>query len=234
MLKFSAAALFAGMTAGLLYFDSIPMGLILFFLSYAAYPAYREAMENKRKQQMLIQFRDLLYSLSASMSLGRSMKQALEESRSFWGNTYTEKDLIMKEVSAMLREMETTKARDIDVLRDFAERSGLPDIVDFVNVYDSCRTTGGNMPKAISRAAVIIGEKISMERELNTALSEKLAEGRIVGTAPFLMTLALRVLSPGYMRPLYDTSAGHAAAAVSLGLTVVSVIMTERINRIVF
>ena len=59
------------------------------------------------------------------------------------------------------------------------------------------------MPGAISRAASVIGDKITMEKELSTALSEKLAEGRIVGIAPFLMTAAMKFVSPAYMQPVY-------------------------------
>ena len=232
MLRFSAAAFPAGMAAGYVYFDDPLIGVVIFICLYAAYPVYRSNMERKRKQVMMVQFKDLLYSLSASLSLGRNMRQALEESLEFWGNTYDEKDPIMIEVRTMLKEMKETNAPDIKVLRDFADRWEISDIVDFVNVYESLRITGGDMPGAISRAASVIGDKISMEKELNASLSEKLTEGRIVGAAPFLMTAAMKLLSPGYMRPLYETGAGMLVAMISLGLSAAAVLMIERINRI--
>ena len=90
------------------------------------------------------------------------------------------------------------------------------------------------MPRAISRAAAVIGDKISMEKELDAALSEKLIEGRIVGTAPFVMTLSMKLLSPGYMRPVYESSAGMFVAALSLILSAGAIVMIERINSIEF
>ena len=234
MLRFSAAAFLIGMAAGYIYFDDPVSGIVIFLCLYFAYPVYRKGLERKRRQEMLIQFKDLLYSVSASLSLGRNMRKALEESLAFWGNTYDDRDPIMIEVKGMLREMRETNAQDIKVLRDFSERWDISDIVDFVNVYESLRITGGDMPKAIARAASVIGDKITMEKELAAALSEKLTEGRIVGIAPFVMTLAMKLLSPGYMRPMYETGAGMMVSALSLSLSAAAIIMIERINRIDF
>lgn len=234
MLKFSAAAFLLGMSAGYIYFDDPLMGIVICLCLYAAYPTYSKNLERKKKQMMMVQFRDLLYSVSASLSLGRNMRQALEESLDFWGNTYDDTAPVIIEVQLMLREMKETNAPDIKVLRDFADRWEISDIVDFVNVYESLRMTGGDMPGAISRAAAVIGDKITMEKELNAALSEKLTEGRIVGAAPFVMTAAMKFMSPGYMRPVYETGAGMAVAVLSLSLSAAAILMIERINRIDF
>ena len=223
-----------GIVTGYIYFDDPVTGLVLFLCLYGAYPTYKRNEERKKKQLMLVQFKDLLYSISASLSLGRNMKQALEESMDFWGNTYDEKDLIVIEVHRMLKEMKETNAQDVKVLRDFSDRWGIADITDFVNVYESLRVTGGDMTGAVSRAASVIGDKITMEKELNTAMSEKLAEGRIVGAAPFIMTAAMKLFSPAYMRPVYETGTGMAVALMSLALSVAAILMIERINRIDF
>ena len=234
MLKFSCGALAIGVAAGVIYFDDPLYGLVIFICLMFAYPVYRAGEEKKQKQELLLEFKDLLYSLSASLSLGRNMKQALGESLDFWGNTYGHRDIIVIETRRMIREMEETNAQDVKVLRDFAERSGLSDIKDFVSVYETLRITGGDLPRAISRAAAVIGDKITIEKELKTALSEKLTEGRIVGLAPFAMTLAMKLMSPGYMRPMYDTFQGNVMSAISLGLSATAILLIERINRIEF
>ncbi len=234
MKEFSVISLIVSATIGFLYFNSPFMGAAIFLGLFMYYPRYREMKEEKRKRELLLQFKDLLYSISASMVLGRNMKQSLEESIIFWHNIYDEKDMIIKEVREMIREMDETHETDVKVLRNFALRSGLPDIVDFVNVYESCKITGGDMPRAISRATEVIGDKITMEKEMDLALSEKRVEGRIVGLAPFVMTLAMRVLSPEYMSSIYESSFGLTISGLSLGLSVIALLMIERINRIEF
>jgi tight adherence protein B len=162
------------------------------------------------------------------------MRQALKESLDFWGNTYGEKDRIVMEVRRMIRGMEDANETDVTVLRDFAERSGLRDIRDFVNVYESSKSTGADMGRAIARATGVIADRIDMDRELKSMMAAKLSEGRIVGLAPVALVLAMRVFAPGYMEPMYSTASGAMAALISLSLSGIAIFMTERINRVDF
>ena len=58
----------------------------------------------------------------------------MEESVDFWKATYEENDYIMQELAYMNGRIEKSGEKDIDVLRDFARRSGLEDVDDFVSV----------------------------------------------------------------------------------------------------
>ncbi len=234
MWKFLAGAPAAGMILGKIYFDSFVAGAALSAVFLLLYPYFRRQEEEKAKRELLLQFKDLLYSMAASFSVGRNMKQALSESLDFWGNTYGETDRIVKEVRRMLRSMEEANETDVKVLKDFAERSGLRDIQDFANVYESCKTTGGDMGRAISRATEVIADRIEMDRELRSMMAAKLSEGRIVGLAPVALVLAMRTFAPEYMSPVYSSASGAMVALMSLGLTAFALVMIERINRVEF
>ena len=234
MWKFFAGAPAVGLFLGKLYFDSLIAGAALTVLLLLLYPYFRRMEDEKAKRELLIQFKDLLYSLAASFSVGRNMRQALKESLDFWGNTYGEKDRIVMEVRRMIRGMEDANETDVTVLRDFAERSGLRDIMDFVNVYESSKSTGADMGRAIARATGVIADRIDMDRELKSMMAAKLSEGRIVGLAPVALVLAMRVFAPGYMEPMYSTASGAVAALISLSLSGIAIFMTERINRVDF
>ena len=232
MLRFSAAVAAAGIFIGKLYYDSYTVGLIITILLAFYYPKYSQKIEKRRKNELLIEFRDLLYSISSSVSTGRNMKQALRESKEFWKDTYDDNSLIMTEVNHMLARMENSNENDIDCLRDFAEKSGLQDVSDFVSVYESCKETGGDLASAIARATTLIGDRISMESELNVLLAEKRLEGRIVAAAPFLMVLMTRLMSPGYMSVMTGNLKGVIISSFALLLTAASILMIERINEI--
>ena len=161
---FSATITAAGMVTGLLFYNSPAAGFLIVLALTALFPTYKKRTAERKKAELLLQFRDMLYSISASVSLGRSMAQALEESITFWDATYKESDYIMQELKYMTGRIKNSNERDIEVLKDFAVRSGLTDISDFVSVYESCRTTGGNLVQAINRATAIIGDKISLEK----------------------------------------------------------------------
>ena len=164
--RFAICAIALGMTTGLLFYDSPAAGVLLTLCCGFYLPVYKRNLTEKKKSQLLLQFRDLLYSISSSVSAGRTVAQALEESVDFWKATYEEKDYIMQELAYMNGHIQKGGEKDIDVLKDFAKRSGLEDISDFVSVYESCRMTGGNLAQGINRATTIIGDKITLEREL--------------------------------------------------------------------
>lgn len=108
----------------------------------------------------------------------------------------------------MLKRMQQGGEDELPVLRDFAMRSGLADIADFVNVYEICRASGGDLARAMNRAATIIGDKIQLEAELKTMMAQKAFESRIVAAAPFAMVLLMRVTTPAYLQVMYETRSG--------------------------
>lgn len=235
MVLLSAGCTGAGLAAGWLFYDSLYFGLaaavLLFFF---AKPRYVKWRIESRRRELLIQFRDVLYSSASSISAGRSMGQALEESISFWEATYGPSDLIMKELKHMVRQMKEAGILDLEVLRDFAGRSGLEEAADFVMVYENCRSSGANLVQAIDRAAAVIGDRISLERELHTLMVQKQFEGRIIMAAPFALMFFLKMSSPEFLLPLTASSQGRLISTIALGLIGTAYIMTERVNRLEF
>ena len=232
MWKFFVGAPALGMLLGNLYFDSYIAGAALSGALLLLLPYFRKLEEEKARMELLVQFKDLLYSMAASFSVGRNMRQALKESLEFWGNTYGDKDRIVIETRLMLRGMEEANETDVRVLKDFAERSGLRDIQDFANVYESCKVTGGDMGRAISRATEVIADRIDMDRELRSMMTAKLSEGRVVGLAPVALVCAMKSFAPEYMEPMYSTLSGTMASCLSLALTAFAIVIIERINRV--
>lgn len=221
-----------GTAAGWLFFGNVTVGAAAGVLCLVFLPKYKNWRIEKRRRELLIQFRDLLYSVASSVSVGRSMTQALEESLNFWNGMYDENDLIIMEVKAMLQRIKNSNEKDVDVLKDFAQRSGLPDVADFVSVYECCKSSGANLVQAINRAAAIIGDRIALERELHTMMAQKQFESRIVMAAPFLLLLFLKILSPEYLLPLTASEEGRAISLMALGLTGAACLMMERVNQV--
>lgn len=85
---------------------------------------------------------------------------------------------------------------------------------------------------AVNRAASIIGDKIMLEKELESLMAQKRFEGRIVMLAPFAIMLFLKIVSPEYLKPLTASSKGMIIATAALALICTALYMTERINRI--
>jgi len=231
-LEMISIAVVTGFSTGYLFYDSIMAGAGIACFTAVLRNRYIEVKISNRKKELLLQFRDLLYSLSASLSAGRSVAQGLEESVEFWSVVYSKDDYIMIELRNMVKRINDGNESDVDVLEDFASRCGLSEVWDFVNVYRNCRTSGGNMILAVNRAAAIIGDGITLGKELESMMAQKRFEGRLIMAAPFIILLFLKIVSPSYLLPLTTSVKGRMVSTAVLALICAAVFMTERINKI--
>lgn len=229
---FFLAIIIIGMMIGSIFYNSLICGMGFSLLGIIAFPVYKKSIIEKKKQTILEQFKDLLYSISFSISSGRNMAQSLKESKEFWNSTYDENDFIMIEINNMLRRIEEGNELDVIVLRDLADRYEIDDINDFVNTFELLKETGGNMSLAINRASTLIGDKISMEKEVKTSLSQKVFEGKIVTCAPLFMVTMIKMVSPSFIGPLYESAKGMYISTLSLGMMCIAAYLIWKITKI--
>lgn len=85
---------------------------------------------------------------------------------------------------------------------------------------------------AVNKAAAIIGEKINIEREIKTMVTQKKYEGRIITMMPVVIILFLQMMSPDYLEVMYTTAAGRILMSLALGAIVFAYWMIERITDI--
>lgn len=219
---------------GWIFYDNYLIGLALAIGFYPTIKLYKKKLNLKKKHILLMEFNDLLFSLSSDIATGVTMDKAIEQSLEFWKDTYNEDDYIIIELKNMVRKMKELHEKDISCLEDFALRSGLSDVVDFVGAYEVLRSSGADMTKAIEQTSDIIRDKIIMESELRTLMSQKVFESRLVGASPILMVFFLKIASPEYFTVMYLTSGGKAIMTICLVLIGFSLYLIERNNRIEF
>ncbi len=193
---------------------------------------YRAYHVNKQKTQLLQEFRDFLYSLSTSFSTGRHLREGIFEAGDYLMDIYGQEGLMAGEVAYMKKAIEEAGQSEKDVFSDFAVRSDLEDIRTFSEVYAACRETGGDMVSAVNKAARLLSEKIQLEMEIKTLLSQKRFEGRMIASMPFVMIIFLLIMSPDYLQVLYDTPAGRCVMTAALVLNVFAYIWMERMTNV--
>lgn len=231
-LRFVLKGSFISISISYLFYGNLWIGVPIAILFSFSFKGYKDKLISKRNDILLLQFRDLLYSISSSISTGRNMLQSLKESISFWEGTYDEKDIIIKEVKEMIKRIEDSNEEDSLVLEDFANRSGLDDIKNFALTYKNAKETGFDLSIAINHATDIISDKIEMEKELKSSLREKEFESKVVTFAPFIILLFLRLTSKDYLYVFLNTMKGHIIATFALMLIGISSLISERIVKI--
>ncbi|MHB9094690.1 MAG: type II secretion system F family protein [Eubacteriales bacterium] len=153
----SAVALFS---VGLVFFSS-PVIAAVFAVGAFTYPRYKSRdLIKKRKADLNLQFKEALYSLSSSLSVGRSLesafKAALDDLRILYPDDNTH---IIREFRYICRKLELNEPVESAVL-DLAGRSGLEDIKNFAEVMIICKRTGGNLVQVVKNTSNMIGDKI--------------------------------------------------------------------------
>lgn len=215
-----------------LFYNSIWLSLF----SFSFYPLFKKPyiryLERQRIRNLQNQFRDLLYSFSASFAAGRQMTEAIFEAKMTLEEMYPKDAPIVVELTIMTGQLKEAKETEERVLVEFASRCKIPDITTFVDVYVTCRSTGGNMERAVLRTVKVLLEKMEIQEEIRVMTSQKKLEGKIITSLPFLILVLLRVTSPSYLAVLYETFMGKLMMTGSLLLIYVAYILIEKITTI--
>ncbi len=220
------------MVVGFLFYHSFLLSLILSFLSYPLIGFYRSYLAEKRRTELKEQFRDVLYSISASVAAGRQMTEALYEAEQNMRLIYKTDALIVLELSFMVKRLNEFRESEEKILKDFALRTSIDDISDFVDIYLTCRETGGDLIRVLTKASDIIMDKITIEKEIHTITVQKRFEAKILTAIPFMIILFLQLVSPDYLAALYQGVQGRFLMTIALAGIGISYLWSMKLTKI--
>ena len=221
----------AGMLAftGWLFFNSPIAAAGLSLLAFPLEKHYMRSRAEARRKELESQFKDMLFSLSASFQAGRHMREAIFEARENLLSIYPASAPVNAELEIMARQLSAGGESDREVLSGFAQRSGSEDARHFSDVYNTCLTTGGDLCGVINRTAEVILEKMTIRREIDTLMAQKKYEAKLLTAVPYMILLYLRFSSPGYLEQLYTTAMGLCVMASALAALAIAFIWSGRI-----
>jgi len=217
---------------GFIFYRSLIISMVVSFLGVLLPRCVKEAKIKKRQNQLLLEFKDALYSIYTSLSAGISPENAIINVVSDMEDLYGESNnFIVEEFNIMKRRINLNL--DIDeVLKDFSKRADIEDITNFVDVFLTSMSTGKRQGEIIKNAINNIVDKIEIKREIEIMISAKKFESRIMSVVPILLILFLSLSAPDYFEPMYTTLMGRIAMTiVVIGLIIASII-ADKIMRI--
>lgn len=225
----AAVTLFA---LGYIFYQNVIISLLFSLLAVKFPKMQTKSIIRKRKKQLTMQFKDMLYSLSSAVSAGNSVERALEVARDDMINQYGESNVfIVTELELMISRISLNQNIE-DVFADFAERSGVEDVKTFADIFEVAKRTGGNLVQIIRQTTDVIADKIEVETEMDTTLSGKKMEQKVVTVMPIALTLFMTVSTGDFMAPIFTTWSGRIVATVALALILVGVIWSNSITNI--
>ena len=187
--------------------------------------------QNDTRSLLAQQFRESILAVSTALNAGYSVENAFIEAYHDMHKMYGDDAPITKEYHTIvlrLRDNEQIEA----IIRDFARRSEIEDINDFAAVFESAKRIGGDMTNIIKRAAANISEKIEVKREIETSMSAKKLEFKIMTAVPFGILLYLQASSAEFISSLYHNPVGQVIMTIALTLYICGIIMAEKIINI--
>ena len=192
----------------------------------------RKQIIKRRKNDLTIQFKDLLYSVASSMEAGQSIEMAFKSAVNDLEIIYPNPDTyIIKEVNYLVRKIEMGEPIE-QAIEEFAERTHIEDIQSFSDVINVCKRTGGNLTEVVRSTSQVIGDKIDTKREIETTITGKKFESRIMSVMPIFMVAALSASSPDFMEPVFTTLPGIIAMTIAIVLFTFAFFVSEKIVNI--
>lgn len=205
------------------------------FVFLAAFPFLRGSRKKQRQRQEdmehAIQFKDALISVKASLEAGYSMENAIAAAQEDLACIYPEKCFIRAELERISRSIANAVPVE-EAFWNFAKRSGLEDAQSFAEIYRTARKSGGDLLRVLQSAVAVINDKAELKREIQTILTAKKMECRIMKLIPPGMIVYFRLFSPGYLDILYDGAGGHLLMTALLLAYLLLVWLMEHITGI--
>ncbi|MDF9842025.1 tight adherence protein B [Paenibacillus sp. PastF-1] len=217
--RLKLAALLAGgllmFGIGYLFYHQLLISLLLVPAGAYAPRMLRQYLKDRRRSALNLQFKQTLFSLSSSLSAGRSVENAFREAVADLQLLDPEGNSdMLAELSIICTRMEYNQPVE-EALHDFSRRAGMEDVERFADVFTVCKRTGGDLVEVVRRTSTIIGEKLDIQQDIAVSIAQKKFEAKALLAAPLLMVLFMSLTASDYMQPMY-TGAGMAISTLSL------------------
>lgn len=202
-------------TISYLFYKSLIASVMLSPISILVFRLRKNNLKNKRIENLSLQFKDCILSISTSLTTGYSIENSLKEAYKEMCILHGEHSHICGELKNMIRKVEVNLSIE-SVFLDLAKRTDIEDIHLFVSVFQIAKKGGGDLTKVIKSAADNISEKIEVKKEIATLISAKKYEQNIMNFIPLIIIIYINFTSPSLLKPLYGNVFGIMIMSICL------------------
>ena len=175
----------------------------------------KRELAKRQRQELGIQFKDMVLSVAANQKAGYSIENAFRESYRDMEMLYGAKGLICVEIRHIMTGLDNNVILE-KLLYNLGVRSHEPDIMQFADVFYIAKRSGGNMTDILAKTASVIEQKTETDKEIQLMVSAKRMEQKIMNAVPFLIIFYVSSTSRGFFDVLYHNPVGIAVMTVCL------------------
>lgn len=185
-------------------------------------------LAKRQRQELGIQFKDLILAVAANQKAGYSVENAFRESYKDMEMLYGREGIICTEIKYILAGLDNNIVLE-KLIYHLGMRSGLPDIIQFADVFFIAKRSGGNMTDILQKTAAVIEQKTETDKEIQLMISAKKMEQKIMNMVPFLIIFYVSSTSKGFFDVLYHNIIGMIIMTVCLGFYAAAYLLSKRI-----
>ena len=231
--KISATLQAVGVSVFLgLFFYRSAQAILFMIPAGIFYLTMLEEKKGKEKRARLrTEFKDAILSIAANLRAGYAVENAFRETLQEMEQLHGRESPIYQEIYKIVQGL----ANQISVealMEQFAKRTKLEEIQEFADIFAIAKRSGGNITEIIDETAIVISEKIDVEKEIQVLLSAKRLEQNIMSVIPFVIICYVSAASSGYFDVLYTTSAGRIVMTGCLAVYITAYVLGRKITEI--
>ena len=179
-------------------------------------------LRRRRARRFIYQLPDALHALSSTLRSGVSLPKALEQ-LSKWQPVP-----LSQEFRLVLTEHQI--GWDLaDALERMHERIPRPEVELLNSAINISRSVGGNLADTLESLAVTLTEKLAIEGKIDALTAMGRMQGWVVSCVPLLMGLAMYLMNPEHIEPLFTEFRGMVILAVIVLMMTLAVFTIRRI-----
>jgi tight adherence protein B len=209
---------------GKLFYGNYAFGILLIPFTVAIYKQRKKSLINKKIAYGELQFKDMLIAISDGLKVENAIKSSYKDLK----NIYGKECFVCKELEIAISQLKLNISTE-KVLKDMAERMELKNAILFSQIFSVAKRTGGNMPEIIKNVTDDIVMKENAREEINTSITEKRLEQKVMTLIPGFIIIYISVSSPEFLKIMYESIVGKIVMTICLILYLLAYIWGERI-----
>ncbi len=197
--------------------------LLYFYLLYKG-----KVVKEKRSKALIMQFKEMLNSVNGSIQAGYSIENAFIEAEKDLRQLFGSDSRIVKEINLIKKGLENN-CDVIELLSNLAERTGIEEIESFADILSVGIRSGGNISENMASFVRVIEEKAGVMQEIDTMVSARRFEQKIMNVIPFVIIFYVELTNKGFFGILYHNIFGILVMSVTMVIYLLSVYLSDRI-----
>lgn len=183
------------------------------------------------KKELSQQFLTGIQAVSAALAAGYSVENAFEEALEDLERVFEKEDKIIKEFTYIRNQIKLNNTLE-NLLLDLAKRSRVEEIENFAEVFSAAKRSGGDLIAIIRNTILCISQKEETKMEIETCLSAKRLEQKIMSGVPFMILIYVGAASPGFLDVMYYNPSGICIMSLCLAMYVAAFLWGKKIVEI--